>query len=416
MGEPANPVVIVGRAARVRLIGCQGARPVQGCPVRTRVKQLPPPERRSSLDTERLLARRFLEAQGWSDGFFDEIHPLDDMYLTLGNYGLPPHTQRMSYFRDGEHALCAVENALEHAGRSWSGVSTFLEFACGHGRFTRFLVHRLPPERIHSADVLRDGVDYCREHLGVHGFYSEFDPEAVAFETRYDVIYVGSLFSHLPRERFGQWLRRLHGQLTPEGILLFSVHGPKVVPEMTKSADGFTYIEMSETQKLTTEEYGSTFIDPRVLGQIATESAVPYLYRIDRDVWNSQDIYAATHVPIQGLSNWRSTRRVWGRLIQLEERENRTAWLGGFVRWPEWDAPVTEVRLAFDGEDIAEMVMTEPGIAEPAESHRSAFMHREYYVEGPIPDPTPGMHTIEIHAISGDGRKTCIDVRALELA
>lgn len=366
-------------------------------------------------DEQRRVARRYLTRQGWTTGFEDEIHPDDEMYLTLRGHLDRPEIERLIYYRSGEQALLAVEHALAEAGAPLARTERFLEFACGYGRFTRFLVQRLAPERIWAADVLPAAVDTCRERFGVHGFVSAFEPEQVDLPGPFDAIYVGSLFSHLPRARFAAWLAKLYGALAPRGILLFSVHGPHVVQRVEKSEDGFTFLASSETEKLAGEEYGSTFVTPTVVESIARDCGVQHLYRVDRELWETQDLYAATPVALPGLATWRSAPRVWGSIRGLEMRPDGTALLAGFVRWASWAPSVVELRLAFDERDLGAIPCTDPGIAEPAEPHRSAFLHREWRIEGALPDRSPGAHLVEVLAKDADGRTICLDIATLRV-
>ncbi|MEE4297661.1 MAG: class I SAM-dependent methyltransferase, partial [Wenzhouxiangella sp.] len=73
-----------------------------------------------------------------------------------------------------------------------------LDFACGYGRLLRFLIHRLSADQIWAAEIQSDAVDYVSEHFGVHGLQSSAEPENFNPNQRFDVIWVASLFSHLP--------------------------------------------------------------------------------------------------------------------------------------------------------------------------------------------------------------------------
>ena len=46
--------------------------------------------------------------------------------------------------------------------------SAWLDFGCGYGRVIRFLVERVPPDRIWASDVAHEAVDFCRSEFGVH--------------------------------------------------------------------------------------------------------------------------------------------------------------------------------------------------------------------------------------------------------
>ncbi|HVS02889.1 MAG TPA: class I SAM-dependent methyltransferase, partial [Thermoanaerobaculia bacterium] len=57
-----------------------------------------------------------------------------------------------------------------------------LDFACGFGRGTRYLVRLLPAETVTVADIFAEAVAFQRQLLGVRGFVSAADPGVVRCE------------------------------------------------------------------------------------------------------------------------------------------------------------------------------------------------------------------------------------------
>jgi SAM-dependent methyltransferase len=92
---------------------------------------------------------------------------------------------------------------LERADQPLVKMNHVLEFASGHGRFTRHLVKAIGPGRVTVSDVVADAVDFARQSFGVQGFVSHAVPEQLAWPRRYDLVFVLSLFSHLPRGSWG---------------------------------------------------------------------------------------------------------------------------------------------------------------------------------------------------------------------
>lgn len=136
-----------------------------------------------------------------------------------------------------------------------------LDFACGYGRLLRFLIHSLPADQIWASDIQTDAVDYVRDQFGVRAVASSPVPEAFELEQRFDMVWVASLFSHLPERLFQRWLKRLSELLKPGGILCFSTHGPSLLPaDADMPASGLHYQAVSENEDLSADIYGTTHV------------------------------------------------------------------------------------------------------------------------------------------------------------
>jgi trans-aconitate methyltransferase len=72
-----------------------------------------------------------------------------------------------------------------------------------------------------SARLLPKGRDQFRGHA----VYSQPDLGEVDLGEAYDIIWVGSLFTHVEQARAETWLRHLCGRLSPRGILIATLHG-----------------------------------------------------------------------------------------------------------------------------------------------------------------------------------------------
>jgi hypothetical protein len=68
-------------------------------------------------------------------------------------------------------------------------------------------------------------VDFCARTFCADGIYSAPDLSDVNFTTAFDVIWVGSLFTHVDSGRAERWLRHLCNALAPDGILVATFHG-----------------------------------------------------------------------------------------------------------------------------------------------------------------------------------------------
>ncbi len=144
-----------------------------------------------------------------------------------------------AYFKVGDSALRCVRLAMDAAGKS--SLTNILDFPCGHGRVLRALRQAFPGAALTASDIDRDGVDFCSQTFEAKGIYSDHDLEKVEIAGEFDLIWVGSLFTHLPDTRWLDFLDFLAVRLAPEGLLLFTTHGrwtARMVGEKRLSAAG----------------------------------------------------------------------------------------------------------------------------------------------------------------------------------
>ncbi len=208
------------------------------------------------------------------------------------NYGRNPGL--MAYFRAGLQTSDAVQQLVSwHYGPA-AKVTRFLDFACGYGRFTRFLKQDLGAEHVWAADIRPDAVEFVRQQFGVQTLLSTAKPENFRPGILFDCIYAGSLFSHLPEISFTRWLWKLYSLLAPGGLLIFSVHGESAMPAgVPMPGSGIHFVPTSEVPSPDLKEYGDTIVaDGFVLGAICAVTGLPNHKRIQQGLNFSQDLYA----------------------------------------------------------------------------------------------------------------------------
>ena len=141
------------------------------------------------------------------------IHPDDLMWKSGPDW----------YFSVGESGLKAVKHAIS---ASWlTNVSRVLDLPCGHGRVARFLRHGFPDAEMFFCDIDRSGAEFCADVFHGTAIISKPELSDVALPDRLDVIWVGSLFTHVDRDRTARWLAYLSRHLAPHGVLVATFHG-----------------------------------------------------------------------------------------------------------------------------------------------------------------------------------------------
>lgn len=190
-----------------------------------------------------------------------------------------------NYFQNGFEQFELVRHIA-----AWRGhPKTMLDFASGYGRLTRFLVHEHLADDVTVSDILEGGMEFQAAQFGVKTILSTTRPEDFPSTGRYDLIFVASLFTHLPAAAFTAWLRKLATLLEPEGLLIFSVHDESIAPV---AVDGIAFESYSESRVLDANEYGSTWVTEKyVRDQVAAIDPGFACVRLPRALSDWQDVY-----------------------------------------------------------------------------------------------------------------------------
>ncbi len=132
------------------------------------------------------------------------------------------------YLLTGLSALHWIEVATLAAERKPDSLRQVLDLPCGHGRVLRALRAALPDAELVACDLDRGGVDYCAARFRARGVYGAADPDAIALPDGFDLIWVGSLFTHFAATAWQPFLARLARALAPGGVLVLTSAGPLV--------------------------------------------------------------------------------------------------------------------------------------------------------------------------------------------
>ncbi len=268
------------------------------------------------------------------------------------------------YFSAGCQMMHVAESALANVGRKLEDCRAILDFAAGFGRMTRFMTNRIPASKVWVSDIQPESMAYQKATFGVEAIVSSTEPADFQPGRKFDLIFVASLFTHLPEHRFHQWLRRLWELLEPDGVLAFSVLDRSTANHRLEyRAGGFSYNpDVSEIGSIPNEEYGSTIVTERFVAEAieaATRRPLPsrWWHRrrtgrwelIPRGLWH-QDVYLLTRKQLDPPR--------WGLMDSYSPFTANGDRVTGSVYNTFGRAPVRKVEVLSKGEVIAG---TEPG-------------------------------------------------------
>ena len=235
------------------------------------------------------------------------------------------------YLAVGASALRAIR--LAQAAANVPDFASILDFPSGHGRVLRWLKAAYPTARITASDILTDGVDWCVGEFGATGIYSEARPDISMFDDRYDLIWVGSLLTHVDVPQWRHLISLWNDLLMPNGLLVITTHGEYVAERMaaghlygypeaqvrrlvrTYRHASFGFLEESPSSV----DYGITISRPHWVVREVLRHADLRLVLASETLWdNHQDVYGflsrPLHVPAADGSLDRSSEP--GREVQ----------------------------------------------------------------------------------------------------
>jgi 2-polyprenyl-3-methyl-5-hydroxy-6-metoxy-1,4-benzoquinol methylase len=281
------------------------------------------------------------------------IHEADQMFTFIAEASANDEIARAEYLKSGALIMQVVNQLIRWKFGSFDNVIAFLDFASGFGRLTRFLVQELPAERIWIAEIQPEAVAFQQAQFGVHGLLTTTNPADLQCDQRFDCIFVASLFSHLPEASFTPWLTALYKLLTPDGLLVFSVHDETWLdPAIPMPASGIWFEPVSEIATLDADQYGKSIVtETFVRTAIAQASDGRAAYRrIKRGLHYHQDLYLVTSQADPDFAGLQFTYGPAGTVDQWRWSEPDELWLRGWAVDLTPGSAIEEVQVWLNGQ------------------------------------------------------------------
>ena len=127
------------------------------------------------------------------------------------------------YFSCGASAFNIISAAIGLSGLS--RIDSILDFGSGAGRVTRWLRAGYPNAHLSVTDIRTSDLAFCGREFSVSSWASRVSTEELSAPRHYDVIWVGSVITHLPETLSIRLIHKLLSWLNPNGVLVLSMHG-----------------------------------------------------------------------------------------------------------------------------------------------------------------------------------------------
>jgi SAM-dependent methyltransferase len=131
------------------------------------------------------------------------------------------------FIQGGRRTADDIEAALREADASIQGLRKALDFGCGCGRLLLEASQRWQHMKWFGSDVDERSVRWCADNLtDVPVVVNAPLPPLPFHDEEFDLVWCGSVFTHLDEDRQDNWLKEIQRVLAPGGYLLVSIHGP----------------------------------------------------------------------------------------------------------------------------------------------------------------------------------------------
>jgi SAM-dependent methyltransferase len=207
------------------------------------------------------------------------------------------------YFDIGHRALELVKFSADLCDKPH--YPDILDLPCGYGRVLRWLRAEYHYAHITACDLERGGVDFCAERFRAQPVYSQPDLRQLDFGKQFSLIWVGSLLTHLPLDKWLTTLDCLVRWTADCGVIVMSVQGRDYTTQLARgrtnivenihkaplladfARDGFAYQPYFEEKN---GDYGIAVTSPEWIGRTLQRYPNLILRAYLEQAWGLQDV------------------------------------------------------------------------------------------------------------------------------
>jgi SAM-dependent methyltransferase len=232
------------------------------------------------------------------------IHKDDEMYNTA-------HNKPGDYTFVGMSGLDVVISVLGVAPTQM--VESILDFGCGHGRVGRYLRAFFPGADMTFADVDPSCAQFCAGTFNGTALTTQPDFSLLSFPGKYDLIWLGSVFTHIDYNRMKVLFDKLFGALKRDGVLIGTFRGEQMYRTYLRSpavakrdADLIQEYEAKGVAHKTypngKDDWGLSLVKPQKLMELGSRSPEARMISYAEVAWaNAHDVVAWTNTSPQTI-------------------------------------------------------------------------------------------------------------------
>lgn len=179
------------------------------------------------------------------EGVVQEIHPGDTMYEYNPDW----------YYPAGFSALRSIRLAMLAAKKET--VESILDLPSGYGRVLRILKAAFPDASLTACDIDKRGIAFCADALGATPVEGMDDPADTELGGPFDLIWCGSLLTHVGEPVWVKFIKLFESVLAPGGILVFTTFGRMIVERRLRPLNDPLSFDENQTKQVI-EDYERT--------------------------------------------------------------------------------------------------------------------------------------------------------------
>jgi SAM-dependent methyltransferase len=149
-----------------------------------------------------------------------EVPPIALMHHATGI------TDKHRFIWSGRLTMARLIDMLQNEGAELNKISSILDFGCGCGRLTRYLLLLFEHAKVYGVDTDTLSISWCEANLKPGNFSTSHSQQPLHFSNEsFDLIISYSVFTHIHENDQAAWLSEMSRILKPGGTLIFSTQG-----------------------------------------------------------------------------------------------------------------------------------------------------------------------------------------------
>jgi hypothetical protein len=118
---------------------------------------------------------------------------------------------------------------------------------------------KFPNADITASELDLNGMEFCKNNFDVNVFPSKIPLSSVVMPQKYDLIWCGSLFTHIDEQPANEVLKFFHDHLSDNGVCVFTAHGTLTIKWLEEGKKTTYGIPILSQKKVISEYYSKGY-------------------------------------------------------------------------------------------------------------------------------------------------------------